>query len=123
MEGDALDPKLAYLLGLIRERTGRGKAATRAELRARFVNMYPATDPEFRIMKEELIERGFPICSGPEGWWFASGLDDGEQGARFHERLALDHHHKAKLIREACLRLFGPQLALPGMGGGQNGKG
>jgi hypothetical protein len=122
MEGDGLDPKLAYLLALIREGNGGGKPATRSELRARFVRLFPATDAEFRIMKEELIEKGFPICSGPDGYRYPTGLDDGEQGARFHERLAMDHHHKAKLIREACLRLFGPQLALPGMGGRQNGK-
>ena len=119
MEAGDLAPELRFLLGLLGDHTGRRKAVTIDGLRARFVQLFPCSKSEFRILKERLIESGHPVCSGPEGWYLPSSIEEGEAGARFHEMLASDHHHKAKMIREACMRLFGPQLALPGLEGGK----
>jgi hypothetical protein len=117
MKPEELEPIPRMILSLLRaEHVGRDRAVKRAWLLGRVRRVYPhLADNEMRIMKEQLIEVGFPICSGPEGWWYAASLADAELGATFYEQLGKDQLRKARLIRDASARLFGPQLGLPGM--------
>jgi hypothetical protein len=96
---------------------GRSRAVKIEDLFRILAIQLPAgtTVEKFRILKEELIEKGHPICSGPWGWYYPATLEDATAGARIFEDLAADHALKAKRIRDGGLELFGPQLALPGV--------
>jgi len=117
MKPEELDPIPRMVLNYLRgSHTGRDRAVKRLELLGQVRRTFPSLgDNEMRIMKEHLIEAGFPVCSGPEGWWYAASIADAEHGAEFYEHLGLDHLWKARRIRDASEKLYGPQLTIPGL--------
>lgn len=125
---EALKPTARIFLDILIERpdhepigfgrfVGKGRAIKRDALR-RFVEtrlrIARALDPDdkladeaLRIAKEELVEAGHPICSGPCGYWYAATFAEANEAAGVYDSIQNDAKRKAAFLRAGAERIHG----------------
>ncbi len=104
----------ARFLAYVKPCVGREKVVLRESVlfHLRTFHFKTLTDSEMRLAKESLIEQGEPICSGPNGYWYAKDQGEAMEAARYLEGKAKDMLHKAKLLKDSAHRIYGGQLNL-----------
>lgn len=106
-----LDDLARHLLGILTDyAAGHGNAIKRREVLA-MIHRAAAerwTDAQLRMAKEELLEAGHAVGSGPAGWWLIADWQEAADAANFLIQRRDDLARKVRLVYANARRRLGP---------------